>query len=500
MDIMVFINMLLQNTLIATIILGIFWIVKRLQERRVKAIPPGPMPLPFIGTLYKHAMFPLPYELNALSKHYGNIMSIRIGFKQVVVLSEINIIQEALSMEAFANRGMADTYTFRLLCENNGLFRADYNQKMIKDRKHIMTSFQKLGVGKSLMEDVILREVSGISEYFNTLTENTIDPSRIINLAIANIILHLIFDIRFDYNDADLQLITDGTTEITRDLYYITAIDLLPILQYLPPFRGFLRRWLKLARDLLHVGGKYVQFVIDRFEPGQESCLADLWLQQHYDCKDDSLKYDHGELTFLLVDLTIAGLETSAHTLKWFVIYITNRPALQQKLFEEIRSNVGLSREVKISDKESLPLLQATIQETQRMCNVVPLVLRQTNKTRDIQLHDYTIEKGTIILANAVGVHNNVTTWKDPDVFRPERFLSAGAKKVVPNRHMMPFGLGKRSCAGDILAKQELFLITSNLVQKFAFCLPEGKEEIDERPLQGTFWVPRPYKINIKQR
>ena len=58
--------------------------------------------------------------------------------------------------------------------------------------------------------------------------------------------------------------------------------------------------------------------------------------------------------------------------------------------------------------------------------------------------------------------------WPEGKEFRPERFLD-NKGDVVKDAHFIPFSVGKRQCLGETLAKTELFLFFTALVQQFRF-------------------------------
>ena len=89
--------------------------------------------------------------------------------------------------------------------------------------------------------------------------------------------------------------------------------------------------------------------------------------------------------------------------------------------------------------------------------------------------------------------------WVDGDRFRPDRFLD-GDGNVLKNKHFIPFSIGKRQCLGETLAKTELFLFFTGLVQQYKF-LPEVEGVYP--PEESTFGVtlsPKPFKIKLVNR
>jgi len=89
--------------------------------------------------------------------------------------------------------------------------------------------------------------------------------------------------------------------------------------------------------------------------------------------------------------------------------------------------------------------------------------------------------------------------WDKPHEFRPERFLDDEGN-VVNKELMIAFSLGKRSCLGELLARQEVYLFITGLVQQFHIRPPEGVERINARDeLAGTL-APSSYHIRLIAR
>ena len=177
---------------------------------------------------------------------------------------------------------------------------------------------------------------------------------------------------------------------------------------------------------------------------------------------------------------------------------LANRQDIQEKLYNEIKANTNDNDPVRNSDKERLPYLEAVMWEIQRYCTLSPFILHKSCD-KDAELFGYTIPKNTMILLNVLSTHMDEKTWGDPHVFRPERFINDDGK-FVKHPHVIPFSIGKRACPGEILARQELYLFTGNLIKRFRFYPPEGEQKLDEEPVKDSIWCPKPFNVKISVR
>lgn len=115
----------------------------------------------------------------------------------------------------------------------------------------------------------------------------------------------------------------------------------------------------------------------------------------------------------------------------------------------------------------------------------------------DKEVAGYVIPKGCWIMTNVYFVHHDPVVWGDPDNFRPERFLSSDGKKVVRHEALIPFQMGRRQCLGESLARDSLFLFTSNLFQQFKI---DKLEKEEPQPVSGLFLVPKDYHFRFENR
>ncbi|CAO2607663.1 Cytochrome P450 2K6 [Lemmus lemmus] len=225
--------------------------------------------------------------------------------------------------------------------------------------------------------------------------------------------------------------------------------------------------------------------------------LIDAFLlrQQEVMENDPSADYFNEENLLALVNnLFGAGTETTATTLRWGIIFMMRYPEVQEKVHDEIVKVVG-SSQPRIEHRTQMPYTDAVVHEIQRVANILPTSLpRET--TTDVMFKNYYIPKGTEVIPLLTSVLRDRTQWETPDAFNPTHFLNSKGR-FIKKEAFMPFSVGRRMCAGEPLAKVELFLFFASLIQKFTFQPPPGVShlDLDLTPDTGLTMQPKPHKI-----
>jgi cytochrome P450 len=117
---------------------------------------------------------------------------------------------------------------------------------------------------------------------------------------------------------------------------------------------------------------------------------------------------------------------------------------VQEKCYQEILQVVGTGRLPRLHDKMQLPYTEATINETQRFANLVPLGIEHSC-IKDVVFQGYRIPKNAIIMSLMNAVFFDEKIWPKPMEFRPERFLDEEGKVFRPEQ-LVPFSLGRDFC------------------------------------------------------
>lgn len=204
----------------------------------------------------------------------------------------------------------------------------------------------------------------------------------------------------------------------------------------------------------------------------------------------------------LVYDLLGGGLETTTTTLLWGILALAHYPDIQEQIFCEIDREIGIERAPNNDDRDQLPFLNAFILESQRLGSIIPLNLpRQT--TANLTIGGYLIPKGTRIFPSLDSILYEKKIWgKDVYAFRPGRFLDEHGKVKCPEQ-FVPFSMGRRSCPGENIARMELFLFLSSMVQRFKFLPDESAPLPSLDPHKAEFGLtatPNPYKVRVVDR
>uniref|UniRef100_A0A673CFA7 Cytochrome P450 2K1-like n=1 Tax=Sphaeramia orbicularis TaxID=375764 RepID=A0A673CFA7_9TELE len=161
---------------------------------------------------------------------------------------------------------------------------------------------------------------------------------------------------------------------------------------------------------------------------------------------------------------------------------------------EEISRVIG-TRQVQVEDRKNLPFTDAVIHETQRLANIVPMALPHKT-SEDVTFQGYFIKKGTTVYPLLTSVLYDESEWEKPYSFNPAHFLDKDGK-FVKRDAFMPFSAGRRICLGESLARMELFLFFTSILQHFRFTPPPGvkEEDLDLTPQVGFTLSPSLHKI-----
>ena len=196
----------------------------------------------------------------------------------------------------------------------------------------------------------------------------------------------------------------------------------------------------------------------------------------------------------------MAGAETTTTTVEWVMAELLQHPEVMKKVNEELEEVVGLDSLVEESHLPKLHYLDAVIKETFRLHPPLPFLVPRS-PSQSSTIGEYYVPKGTQVLLNVWVIHRDPKLWENPLEFQPERFLNDPSKLDYSGNNFkyIPFGSGRRICAGIPLAERTFMYTIASLIHLFEWKLPQGTElEFSDRfgivtkKLNPTVAVPTP--------
>uniref|UniRef100_A0A8C4JD96 Cytochrome P450 2U1 n=1 Tax=Dromaius novaehollandiae TaxID=8790 RepID=A0A8C4JD96_DRONO len=462
------------------------------RPRPPPGLPPGPAPWPLGCPVFSPHVF-----LTGLGEIYGSIFRLFVGSRPFIVLNTFEAVREALvhKAEAFSDRPTVPILHFRLSLSLLGVIFAPYGPVWKQQRKFSLSTLRHFGVGRHSLEPKIIEELKFIKEEMLKHGKDSFNPFPIIRNAVSNVICSMTFGKRFNYEDIEFKTMLKNMAralELSVNSSMI-LVNICPWLYYLPfgPFRELRQTELDITAFLKKIIAQHR----DTLDAANPRDFIDMYFLHAEEEKNKESSFNEDYLFFIIGDLFIAGTDTTSNTLLWCLLYMSLYPEVQEKVHAEIGAVLGRDKVPSLAHKAQMPFTEATIMEVQRMTAVVPLSIpRMASETAG-----YTIPKGSVIVPNLWSVHRDPNIWEKPDDFKPTRFLDENGE-LIKKEAFIPFGMGKRVCMGEQLAKMELFLIFASLMQSFTFLYPENATKPSMEGRFGLTLAPCPFKLIALKR
>jgi cytochrome P450 len=270
--------------------------------------------------------------------------------------------------------------------------------------------------------------------------------------------------------DADeLAGLARGALEFTQNSLEFGLLDVLPIIG---------PRRIKRTVDAIRAQFKSMDAAIYRLIREREKIRDEApkdFLTRLVAAKDpdDGAGLGASEVRDEVITIFMAGHETTAVTMTWVWYLLSQHPAEEAKLHEELDAVLG-GRAPTVEDLPNLAYTRMIIEEVMRVYPPAPgLSIRQAREADEVC--GFKVWPGLQILISPWILHRHRRLWEEPERFDPMRFSKEMSDKR-PRFSYLPFGGGPRVCIGATLAMTEATLILAVLAQKFRLRLKEPQE------------------------
>uniref|UniRef100_A0A0A9CIW8 Uncharacterized protein n=1 Tax=Arundo donax TaxID=35708 RepID=A0A0A9CIW8_ARUDO len=460
-----------------------------------RCLPPGPPSLPLLGSVVWLTNSPADVEplLRRLFDRHGPVVSLRVGSRLSVFVADRRLAHAALVERGAALADRPALASVRLLGENdNTITRASYGPVWRLLRRNLVAEtlhpsrVKLFAPARAWVRRVLVEKLGEASG-----PGSSSSPPRVVetfHYAMFCLLVLMCFGERLD--EPAVRAIAAAQRE---SLIYMSKN--MPVFAFFPAvtkhlFRGRLdkvralrRRLKELFLPLINARREYKkrggeQRKETTFEHSYVDTLLDIKLPE-----DGNRPLTDDEIMILCSEFLNAGTDTTSTGLQWIMAELVKNPAIQEKLFNEIKATTGDDQEeVSEEDVHNMPYLKAVILEGLRKHPPGHFVLPH-KAAEDMEIGGYLIPKGATVNFMVAEMGRDEREWKNPMQFSPERFLPGGDGDDVDvtgtkGIKMMPFGVGRRICAGLGIAMLHLEYFVANMVREFEWQEVPG-EEVD---------------------
>ncbi|KAH7668429.1 Cytochrome P450 E-class group I protein [Dioscorea alata] len=467
-------------------LLCFFAVVSRRWRRRSPPLPPGPTGFPLVGSLFSldpdlHTYFA------SLAKTYGPIFSIKLGTKLGIVISSPAIAKEVLQENdaIFANRDVP-AVAHVIAYGGSDIAWSPYGPTWRMLRKVCVREM----LSKASLDGVYKlrrREMRAMVVDLKNSSGKAVDVGDQMFLTVMNVITSTLWGGTVEGEEGRSAVgkeFREVVSEITELLGQPNLSDFFQRLRWMD-LQGIER---KMKKYLQRFDGIFKRIIEKKKkkegDEGGVKDFLDFMLKLEKEGADDANKssttttttFTMTHVKALLMDMVVGGTETASNTVEWAMAEMMKKPEIMRRAQEEVDKVVGKDTIVEESHISKLPYLGAVIKEVLRLHPALPLLVPHCPSSPST-IAGFYVPQGSRVFVNVWAIHRDPCLWENPLEFNPERFLGLDKGKWDYSGNdfsYLPFGSGRRICAGISMAERMVGYALASLLHGFDWELPSG--------------------------
>ncbi|XP_062225716.1 cytochrome P450 71A1-like [Phragmites australis] len=458
-------------------VVSCFFIVRSLRAGRKdgrRAVLPSPPGLPIIGNLHQLGRGHHHGKLQEFARHHGPLFLLRLGTVPTLVVSSVSMAEEVLKTQDDVFCGRPQQHTARgLMYDCRDIAFSPYGERWRQLRRiavsHLLST-KRVDSFRALREE----EVASLVERIRAASgqRQGVNVSELVITLGYTIISKAAFGNKL--GGMEPGVVREMMDEVADLLETIAVSDMFPLFWWVDWATGLDSRIKRTASKLDEVLERALQEHEKSSEnDGKAGDLLDDLLSVVRE-GSEGFKMDRIDVKGLILDMFIAGTDTTSKSVEWAMAELIKNPKEMEKVQAEVRQVAG-ARGVLEEQLGTMSRLQASLKEAMRLHAPVPILLpRET--IRDTKLHGYDIPAKTRVIINAWAIGRDNEYWENADEFLPERFMHNAIDYTGKDFRFIPFSAGRRGCPAIAFATRLVELALANLLYHFDWELPEDQD------------------------
>ncbi|XP_034601869.1 cytochrome P450 704C1 [Setaria viridis] len=269
-----------------------------------------------------------------------------------------------------------------------------------------------------------------------------------------------------------------------------------------------MKRWLRTINAFIYavIDRKIEQMGRDQQEFAKKEDILSRFLLER---ERDPGCFDNKYIRDIILNFVIAGRDTTAGTLSWFLYVLCRNQAVQDRIAEEVRAaatggrDVGAQELVACLTEDAIGkmhYLHAALTETLRLYPAVPVDVKCCFS--DDTLPDgYAVNKGDMVNYQPFPMGRMEFLWgADAEEFRPERWLDGDGIFVTESPFKFTaFQAGPRVCLGKEFAYRQMKIFAAVLLSMYRFEMWDADATVGYRAML-TLKMDRPLYVRASLR
>lgn len=478
----------------------IYKIISHLPELWLKIpSPDGPWGLPIIGYLpfIKRNGY---LQFMKLSESYGDVLSINLLGQKYIILNSYESIKEAFGSKSVKFSGRPTGFSFLGQIEGKSV---SYSEGDVwrQNRKSIHDSLSQQGMGRKELDPLILEIGLKLCDMIKSTNGQNVDVFELLTLNTTNVITSVLFSKTFhDMDDREYMILRDANRQVVKSWPHMDSFLSGSLFKLWKGnvLRQNYRSLLKAQHDVLTIAKRIIRERIEERRCNDyvhSKDYVDFFLNGLQDLRDDQIDL----LAGMILNMFMAGTETTSTTLYHGLNLMANHPDVQSRVQREIDAVIGIDRLPSVEDRSRLPYVESVLAEIQRYSLILAFGLVRCNLDEET-IRGLRIEKRSCVIANLYSVSRDKRFFKNPNEFDPSNFYDETSNSFKRIEGHMPFSIGKRNCVGEPLARQELFIFFVLMMRRFDWLPPDGNDKCDYNLYEGLARIPLPYEMRAVLR